>query len=124
MKTHFDDLFSGIQEIKDYIIRKYKEGYFEDDITKLLMDNYYIEKSNYDQVNDYVHNTITSCTVVKDARQKAIELVNAYFDKKDIIVKDSYHGIHNWISIKHPEIWTYLGEFCKNVDKYKIINEN
>ena len=64
---------------------------------------------------------MNNISIEKSDREKAIDLVNAFFDKKDIIVKDPKHGVSDWISIKHPEIWTYLGEFCKNVDKYKII---
>ena len=56
-----------------------------------------------------------------DKREKAIELINAYFDGKDIIMKDPMHGVHDWVSIKHPEYWSYLVMFCKNVDKYKIV---
>lgn len=54
-------------------------------------------------------------------KAKAIELVNAYFDGKEIIMKDPIHGVPDWVSIKHPEYWSYLAEFCKNVDKYKIL---
>ena len=56
-------------------------------------------------------------------REKAIELINAYFDGKDIIMKDPEHGIPDWISIKHPECWSYLDMFCNGVNKYKIVNE-
>lgn len=54
-------------------------------------------------------------------KEKAIKLVNAWFDGKDIVMKDSEHGVSDWVSIRHPEYWSYLGEFCKNVDKYKIL---
>lgn len=54
-------------------------------------------------------------------KQKAIKLVNAWFDGKDIVMKDPEHGVSYWVSIRHPEYWSYLGEFCKNVDKYKIL---
>ena len=57
----------------------------------------------------------------EDQRKQAIDLVNAYFDNKDIVMKDPAHGVRDWVSIKHPEYWSYLEEFCKNVDKYKII---
>ena len=57
-------------------------------------------------------------------REKAIELINAYFDGKDIIMKDPEHGIPDWISIKHPEYWSYLDMFCREVDKYKIVEES
>lgn len=56
-------------------------------------------------------------------RKKAIELINAYFDGKDIVVKDVMAGINKWTSIKDPRIWTYLGKFCENVDKYKIVED-
>ena len=55
-------------------------------------------------------------------REKAIALVNAYFDGKDIIMKDPIHGIPDWVSVRHPEYWSYLAEFCKNVNKYKIVD--
>lgn len=58
--------------------------------------------------------------IVTDAREKAIELVNAYFDGKEIEVKDKAHGIMSWTSIKDKSMWTYLGEFCRNVGKYRI----
>lgn len=56
-------------------------------------------------------------------REKAIELVNAYFDGKTIIMKDPSAGVPDWISVRHPECWSYLTMFCKNVNKYKIIEE-
>ena len=56
-------------------------------------------------------------------REKAIALVNAYFDGKDIIMKDPIHGIPDWVSVRHPEYWSYLAEFCKNVNKYKIVED-
>lgn len=56
-------------------------------------------------------------------REKAIELINAYFDGKDIVVKDVMAGINHWTSIKDPRFWTYLGKFCENVDKYKIVED-
>lgn len=59
----------------------------------------------------------------EDARKKAIDLINAYFDGKDIIMKDPEAGVPDWVSIKHPEYWSYLVMFCKNVDKYKIVEE-
>lgn len=54
-------------------------------------------------------------------RVKAIELINAYFDGKDIIMKDPEHGVKNWVSIHDPNYWSYLDEFCRNLDKYKIV---
>ena len=55
-------------------------------------------------------------------REKAIELVNAYFEGKDIIMKDPSAGVPDWVSVRHPEHWSYLTMFCKNINKYKIIN--
>ena len=55
-------------------------------------------------------------------REKAIALVNAYFDGKDIIMKDPAHGVPDWVSVRHPEYWSYLAEFCKNINKYKIVD--
>lgn len=54
-------------------------------------------------------------------REKAIALINAYFDNKDIVVKDPKAGIEDWISINSNDIWTYLDMFCRNLDKYKIV---
>ena len=56
-------------------------------------------------------------------REKALALVNAYFDGKDIIMKDPAGGVPDWVSVRHPEYWCYLTMFCKNVHKYKIIEE-
>lgn len=52
-------------------------------------------------------------------REKAIALVNAYFDNKEIIFKDPVAGIENWTSTQG--VWTYLDTFCRNLHKYKII---
>ena len=57
---------------------------------------------------------------ITNNREKAIELVNAWFDGKDIVMKDPIHGVKDWTSVRHPDFWSYLGEFCVNVDKYKI----
>ena len=57
-------------------------------------------------------------------REKAIALVNAYFDGKDIIMKDPARGVPDWVSVRHPEYWSYLTMFCKNVNKYKIVEDN
>lgn len=54
-------------------------------------------------------------------REKAIALVNAYFDGKSIIMKDPSAGVPDWVSIKNSGYWSYLGQFCKNVDKYRIV---
>lgn len=56
-------------------------------------------------------------------REKAIALVNAYFDGKDILMIDPDAGVPNWVSVRHPNYWSYLTMFCKNVHKYKIIEE-
>ena len=56
-------------------------------------------------------------------REKAIALVNAYFDGKDIFMRDPDAGVPDWVSVRHPEYWSYLTMFCKNVHKYKIIEE-
>lgn len=57
-------------------------------------------------------------------REKAITLVNAFFDGKDIIMKDPARGVPDWVSVRHPEYWSYLTMFCKNVNKYKIVEDN
>ena len=57
-------------------------------------------------------------------REKAIALVNAYFDGKDIIMKDPARGVPDWVSVRHPEYWSYLTMFCKNINKYKIVEDN
>lgn len=57
----------------------------------------------------------------KSDKLKAIKLVKAYFDGADIVMKDPEHGVPDWTSVRHPEYWSYLSEFCKNVDKYKIL---
>ena len=56
-------------------------------------------------------------------REKAIALVNAYFDGKDIIMKDPARGVPDWVSVRHPEYWSYLTMFCRNVNKYKIVEK-
>ena len=56
-------------------------------------------------------------------KEKVLALVEAYFDDtKTILVKDPLHGIKDWVSIKDPNYWTYLDQFIKNVDCYKIID--
>lgn len=60
---------------------------------------------------------------VKNSREKAIKLINAYFDGKDIIMKDPEHGVKNWTSIHDPNYWSYLGEFIREIDKYKIVED-
>lgn len=63
-------------------------------------------------------------TIKMNNREKAHALIDAFFDGKDIIMKDPEHGVPNWVSIKHPEYWSYLAEFCKNVNKYKIVEDD
>ena len=55
-------------------------------------------------------------------REKAHALIDAYFDGKDIIMKDPARGVPDWVSVRHPEYWSYLTMFCRNVNKYKIID--
>lgn len=58
-----------------------------------------------------------------DDREKALALVNAYFDGKDIFMRDPDAGVPNWVSVNHPEYWSYLTMFCKNTDKYQVIEK-
>lgn len=53
--------------------------------------------------------------------EKAIALVNAYFDGKSIIMEDPSAEVPDQVSIKYPDYWSYLEQFCKNVDKYYIV---
>lgn len=55
-------------------------------------------------------------------REKAHALIDAYFDNKDIIMKDPARGVPDWVSVRHPNYWSYLTMFCKNVNKYKIVD--
>lgn len=58
-------------------------------------------------------------------KEKALALIEAYFDEsKDILVKDEKHGVRNWVSISDKNYWTYLGEFIKNIDCYRIIDND
>jgi len=59
--------------------------------------------------------------VIKSQREKAHELIDAYFDRAEIIVRDPDHGVPHWTNIRSNEIWTFIEAFCENVDKYKII---
>ena len=60
----------------------------------------------------------------EEARQKAHKLVDAFFDNKEIIVRDPEHGIPFWTSIKDPRYWCYLERFCKNTDKYEVVDNS
>ena len=71
--------------------------------------------------NEKLKSEIKKLKKEKSNREKAIELINAWFDDKTIVMKDPTHGVYDWISIRHPDYWSYLGEFCNNIDKYKII---
>lgn len=57
-------------------------------------------------------------------REKAHALIDAFFDGKDIIMKDPDAGVPDWVSVRHPEYWSFLTMFCKNVNKYKIVESN
>ena len=57
----------------------------------------------------------------KDERT-AVKLVKAYFRGKTILMRDPKHEVPDWVSIKDPNYWNYLTEFCKNVDKYRILD--
>ena len=59
-----------------------------------------------------------------ESREKAIALVNAYFDGKDILMRDPDAGVPNWVSVNHPEYWSYLTMFCKNTDKYQVLEKS
>ena len=57
-------------------------------------------------------------------KAKAIELINAYFDKdKTILVKDEKGGITEWTNILGPRFWTYLSQFINHSEYYKIIDK-
>lgn len=62
----------------------------------------------------------TSAVVPTTDKQRAIELVSAFFDGKTIEMKDPKHGVPEWVSVRDPYYWSYLTEFCKNLDKYRI----
>ena len=53
-------------------------------------------------------------------KEKALALVSAFFDGKKIEMKDPEHGVKDWVSVRSPLYWSYLEEFCRNVDKYRI----
>jgi len=56
-------------------------------------------------------------------KEKAIQLIEAYYDRKQIQVYDPDCDIKDWTNIENSFIWTYLEMFCKNLDKYRIIEE-
>ena len=57
-------------------------------------------------------------------RDKAIRLVNAYFDGEEIQMLDPIHGVDEWTSaVNNPEYWSYLEVFCRNVDRYRIVRD-
>ena len=56
----------------------------------------------------------------EEVRETALELVNAYFDGKEIEVCDPLRGVPSWTSINDMSIWTFLEMFCKNTEKYRI----
>lgn len=53
----------------------------------------------------------------KRDKQKAIDLVKAYFDHKEILMKDPESGVKDWISVWDKNYWSFLGEFYKKQDK-------
>ena len=57
-------------------------------------------------------------------RDKAIRLVNAYFDGEEIQMFDPIHGVEEWVSaVNNPHYWSYLESFCQNVNRYRIIRD-
>jgi hypothetical protein len=60
----------------------------------------------------------------EEARQKAHELVDAFFNGKEIVVKDPDHGIPFWVSLKDSRYWSYLEQFCKKVKQYCKTTKN
>lgn len=115
-----DNLFGIIDEIK--YDSENKIMYY---VSFIVDGNYYHES----QLKPYVQQKIRLSEVLStiknrfSKREKAIELINAYFDGKDIIMKDPEHGVKNWVSVHDPNYWSFLGEFIKEVDKYKIIKD-
>lgn len=65
----------------------------------------------------------TNGVVPTTTKQRAIELVSAFFDGKTVEMKDPLHGVPDWTSVKNPYYWSYLKGFCENVDKYRIAEE-
>lgn len=115
-----DNLFGTIDEIK--YDSENKIMYY---VSFIVDGGYYYES----QLKPYVQQKIRLSEVlftIKSRflkREKAIALINAYFDGKDIIMKDPEHGVKNWTSIHDPNYWSYLGEFIREVDKYKIVED-
>lgn len=69
--------------------------------------------------------TETNIIMNEEIKEKALALVNAYFDEsKTILVKDPQRGIKDWVSIKDPNYWTFIDLFIKNVEKYKVIDND
>ena len=60
---------------------------------------------------------------MENDREKAHALIDAYFDGKDIFMRDPDAGVPNWVSVNHPEYWSYLTMFCNNTDKYQVIEK-
>lgn len=116
-----DNLFGIIDEIK--YDSENKIMYY---VSFIVDGGYYYES----QLKPYVQQKIRLSEVLSTIkskflkREKAIALINAYFDGKDIIMKDPEHGVKNWTSIHDPNYWSYLGEFIREIDKYKIVEEN
>lgn len=94
-------------------------------VSFIVDGNYYYES----QLKPYVQQKIRLSEVLStiknrfSKREKAIALINAYFDGKDIIMKDPEHGVKNWVSVHDPNYWSYLGEFIREIDKYKIVED-
>lgn len=88
----------------------------KEDIRKLALSMGY-SRNDIDRVLDSIVEHLEKPT----NREKAIALVNAYFDGKTILMKDPEADVPNWTDIKNPEYWSYLDKFCKEVDKYKIV---
>lgn len=115
-----DNLFGIIDEIK--YDSENKIMYY---VSFIVDGGYYYES----QLKPYVQQKIRLSEVLSTIksrflkREKAIALINAYFDGKDIIMKDPEHGVKNWTSIHDPNYWSYLGEFIREIDKYKIVED-
>lgn len=46
--------------------------------------------------------------MTEEEKKNAILLIEAYFNGKEILVKDPQNGIKDWISIKDDRYWSYL----------------